>query len=230
MHCSWPAPLCWQIASRRISFASGWLGVCTLHCPSPTNDLLHYMHQIHWRKSPAMGASLQSAQHWFCMVPLVAEIVSLEGWWGVSQVHLMEVQVEELCWKMLAHWLDCFPVVLDTLSVHLQKMAHVLGSAEGGTFETLHDHLGGGDILATVANNLNILGMHWWLVTNCVSCSMENGDKMGEGLEKTTKQVSTHMHMPDDMDCVKPTCDPRPDQSQCIQDTTVVLRSVPKTV
>jgi len=54
--------------------------------------------------------------------------------------------------------------------VDLEMGALVLESAEGGTFETCHNHLGGGHIVATVAHNLEILRLHWWLVANCVSC------------------------------------------------------------
>jgi len=38
-------------------------------------------------------------------------------------------------------------------------MALVLESAEGGTFETQHYHLGGGHILATEAHNFDILAL-----------------------------------------------------------------------
>ena len=48
--------------------------------------------------------------------------------------------------------------------------ALVFNSAEGEPFETHNSKLGGGHILATVAYNLHLLGLHWWLVANCVSC------------------------------------------------------------
>jgi len=51
--------------------------------------------------------------------------------------------------------------------------ALVLGTAAGETFETRHNRLGGGHILATVAHNLDIVGLRWWLVGNCV---MLNGE------------------------------------------------------
>jgi hypothetical protein len=55
--------------------------------------------------------------------------------------------------------------------VKLEMMALVLESEEGGTFETHHNHLGAGHILATVVHNMeDILGLRWWLVANCVSC------------------------------------------------------------
>jgi len=62
--------------------------------------------------------------------------------------------------------LDCFLAVLEALSEHLEMTFLVLESAEGGTFETHYNHLGGHHILATVAHNLEILGGHWWLVGN----------------------------------------------------------------
>jgi hypothetical protein len=60
---------------------------------------------------------------------------------------------------MLAHFLDDIPAVSEALSVHLEVTALVQGSATGGTFETRHTHLGAGHILATVAHNLDILGL-----------------------------------------------------------------------
>ena len=67
--------------------------------------------------------------------------------------------------------LDCFPAVLEALSVHPEMKALVLGTAAGERFETCHNRLGGGHILATVAHNLDIVGLQWWLVVNCcVSC------------------------------------------------------------
>jgi hypothetical protein len=71
---------------------------------------------------------------------------------------------------MLDHWLGRIPVVLEALSVHLEMTALVLESVEGETFETHHNNLGGGYILATVVQNLDFLGLHRWLVANCVSC------------------------------------------------------------
>jgi len=54
--------------------------------------------------------------------------------------------------------------------VHLAMTALVQESVKGGTFETLHNDLGGGHILANVAHNLDIIDLCWWLITNCVSC------------------------------------------------------------
>jgi hypothetical protein len=53
--------------------------------------------------------------------------------------------------------------------VQLEMMALVGESVERRLFETHHNHLGAGHILATVAHDLDILGLHWWLVANCVS-------------------------------------------------------------
>jgi len=39
-----------------------------------------------------------------------------------------------------------------------------------GSLATSQHHLRGGHILATMALNLEILGLHWWLVTIYVSC------------------------------------------------------------
>jgi len=57
---------------------------------------------------------------------------------------------------------DDFPADLEALSVLLEMTALVLGIAEGGTFETRHNHLGAGHILAMVAHNWDILGLRCW--------------------------------------------------------------------
>jgi len=99
---------------------------------------------------------------------------------------------------MLADWLDCFPAVLEALSVHLEMTALVLVTAAGATFETRHNHLGGGHILATVAHNLEIGGLRWCLVVNCcVSCWMEIGDKTVECLEMAPVKEGIHTHEAD---------------------------------
>jgi hypothetical protein len=46
--------------------------------------------------------------------------------------------------------------------VRLEMTAFVLGTAEGGAFETRHTNLGAGHILATVAHILDILGLCRW--------------------------------------------------------------------
>ena len=104
------------------------------------------------------------------MVRLVAVIDSFGASLGVASVLWNEVQVQYQSWKMLADWLDGVPAVLQALSVHLEMMALVLESAEGGTFETHHYYHGGDHILATVAHTLDIIGLPCWLVANSVSC------------------------------------------------------------
>jgi len=66
---SQPAPSFWQIASRRIWFASPWLAVYHLHHPSPMTYRSHHLHYNRHRNPPAMGASPQSLQHLFSAVP-----------------------------------------------------------------------------------------------------------------------------------------------------------------
>jgi hypothetical protein len=108
----------------------------------------------------------------------------------------------------LADWLDCVPVVLEALLVHLELTALVLGTAAGETFETCHNRLGGGHMLATVAHNLDIIGLYWRLVANCcVSCSMENGDKNAERLEMAAAKEGNHTHVAVDIDWCVPQID-----------------------
>jgi len=41
-------------------------------------------------------------------------------------------------------------------------MAFVLATVEGGTFETHHNHLGAGHILALVPHNFDMIGLRCW--------------------------------------------------------------------
>ena len=92
----------------------------------------------------------------------MAGIISSGGLWVVFQLHRNEVEVEVSSWNMLADCMDDFPAVLEALSVQLEMTALVLGTAEGGTFETCHNHLGAVHILATVAHNLDTVGLCCW--------------------------------------------------------------------
>jgi len=109
-----------------------------------------------------MGASLQSLRHVFSAGALAAGIFSFGGLWHVFHVDRNEVEVEESSWKMMADWLVDFPVVLETLPVHLEMTVLVLGFLERGAFVTRHNHLGAGHILTTVAHNVDILGLRLW--------------------------------------------------------------------
>jgi hypothetical protein len=60
--------------------------------------------------------------------------------------------------------------VLNALWVHLGVIALVLKTVEGGTLQTCHNPHGAGHILATVALNLEILGLYWRLGVTCASC------------------------------------------------------------
>ena len=52
--------------------------------------------------------------------------------------------------------------------MNLEMTALVLIPTKGGTFETRLNHPAGVHILATVAHNLDVVGLRWWLVANCV--------------------------------------------------------------
>ena len=87
--------------------------------------------------------------------------------------------------------------------MHLVMTAIVLGTAPGETFETRHNRICGVHILATVAHNLDIIGLHWWLVADCcVSCGMENGDKTAERLERAAEKEGNHTHVAVDIDWI----------------------------
>jgi len=88
--------------------------------------------------------------------------------------------------------------------VHLEMTALVLGTVQGGTFETHHNHLEGGLILATVAHNFDILALHWWLVANySVSCGMEKGEKSEECNNMGAVNECDHTHAANDINwCV----------------------------
>jgi len=125
---SWAALSFWPTASRRIPFASGWLGLCPQHHPYPTNLCSHHLHCLHHRKSLIMGANGQSLQHLFCIVLQPVEIGLLGSLWGVSQIH-QEVVLGEHWWRMSAKWMYCFQVVMEALKLHLEMTAHAVGIA-----------------------------------------------------------------------------------------------------
>lgn len=70
---------------------------------------------------------------------------------------------------MFADRLDGIRAVLEALFVNVEITTHVLESVEGGTLEIHHNRHDGGYIVATVAHNLNIVDLRWWLGANCVS-------------------------------------------------------------
>ena len=61
---------------------------------------------------------------------------------------------------MLGNWLDYIQAVLEALSVNQELAALVRGTAAGERFEIHHNYLGGGHIIAAVAYNLDIIGLH----------------------------------------------------------------------
>lgn len=73
------------------------------------------------------------------------------------------------------------------------------GICSGGTLETCHNHLVGGNILASVAHNLDIVGLSGWLVVNLVSYEMENFDNTVELVEMTALKVGNHTLVPDNI-------------------------------
>lgn len=98
---------------------------------------------------------------------------------------------------MLADWLENLLVALEVLLVHLEMRALVLESMEGGIFDTQHNHVGGGHILVTAAHSLNIVGLDWWLVANCVLCWMESAEKTAEHLDIVAVRAGNNTHAAD---------------------------------
>jgi len=101
---------------------------------------------------------------------------------------------------MFADWLDGFLAVREALLVNLDITAHVLESVEGGTFETHHNHLDRGYILAMVAHNMNILDLRWCLGANCVPGWIESADKTTKRQEMAAVNADRNTHLADDID------------------------------
>jgi len=59
---------------------------------------------------------------------------------------------------------------MDALWAELGMMALGPITAVVGSFETCHNHLAGGHMLAFVSHNLEILGLSWCVVANCELC------------------------------------------------------------
>jgi len=112
MHCSWAAPSFWHIASRRIWFASGWLGICTRHGACWANGRTHHLHHTGCMKSPAMERCQHSLPDALSAVQLAAEIFSLGGCWDFTWPHRNDIQHEKLSRKIKVDWLDSFAAVL----------------------------------------------------------------------------------------------------------------------
>jgi len=73
-------------------------------------------------------------------------------------------------WKCLAEGWESICVVWGACQEYMEMTGLAVRNADAGIFETCHDCLGGGWILARVAHNLKILGIYWCLVVNFVSC------------------------------------------------------------
>jgi hypothetical protein len=67
-------------------------------------------------------------------------------------------------------------------------------------FRTHRNHLGGCHILTTVADKLEFHSVHWWLVANCASCWIENGDTTGKHLEMAAVKMGNQTEAADDIE------------------------------
>jgi hypothetical protein len=63
-----------------------------------------------------------------------------------------------------------------------------------------HNLLGGNCILATVAHNSHILGLHQSLVVNLVSCCMGHGGRTGEDREIEATNVGNYTPVVEEID------------------------------
>jgi len=145
-----------------------------------------------------MRVNRQFLKHLSCAVPHAAEIVSLGRKWRVSHVHREVVLVQERQ-KMSAEWLDCFHAVLEALQVPLVMSAHVPWIAEWGIFQVHHNLLGGNHMLAMMAHNSDILGLHQSSVVSLVSCWMGQGGRTGERLEMIAAKAGNNTPLVDEM-------------------------------
>jgi hypothetical protein len=74
----------WEIDSKRILCASSWLGLCFPPHAGPTNHRSHILHRMCLMKSLVLRAYPQSLQHLSSTVPQPAEMITLEGSWGID--------------------------------------------------------------------------------------------------------------------------------------------------
>jgi len=146
-----------------------------------------------------MGANPQSLPHLSCAVPLPAEIISFGGQWEVSEVRRDFVRRESRR-TLLADWLDWLLPVLEADEVRLDMTAPVQWIAEGGTFEVHHNHLGGSRMVAMMAHNSDIIGLHHQsLVASLVSCGMGEGGKTGECLDMVAAKAGNYTLVVDEI-------------------------------
>ena len=84
--------------------------------------------------------------------------------------------------------------------MRLEMTAPVRGIAEGGTFEVHHNLLGGNHMLATMAHNSDILGLHQCFVVSLVSCGMGHGGRTGERLEMVAAKAGNYTLVVEEID------------------------------
>jgi hypothetical protein len=82
-----------------------------------------------------------------------------------------------------------FEGVLVPLMVRLEITAHVLGIAEGGTYEVTHNLRGGNDMVSTMAHYADICGLPQCLIVSLVSGWMGHGGTTGECLRMVTARA-----------------------------------------
>jgi len=120
---SWLIPSLCELVQDELGFHQIDCGFCPLHYPSRMNHPSDQLQNIWCMNSPPIWASLESLHYLVSVVQLATGIFRMRGQWGVYEVHLKEVHMEELSRKMLADWLDSFPAGSKVCSVYMMMMA-----------------------------------------------------------------------------------------------------------
>jgi len=147
--------------------------------PSKSDECSHTLSAWNWSYESSSNAGRSAIWYLISMAQLTAGNNFWQGQWGVVEVHRKVVLVEH-GWLLIANWVDCSMARMGTLSVHMVMTALVPAAVQRVIFQSYNDHIGGVHINATVAHNLEIMGLHWCLVTNYGLCWMENASNTGE--------------------------------------------------
>jgi len=96
--------------------------------------------------------------------------------------------------------LDWYLGALEELSRHLEMITIVLKSAKCRSFETRHQHSGGGYILVNVTHHLDIFSLCWRLIATRVSGWLEKYHPTAKRLGMNEVKTGNHSHTAGDID------------------------------